>query len=147
MLNYQSALIAWSSRAAKELRTHDIACRVLQSGPTSLARCAELCAREDAARRAVGTEAEAAAFASLKSLVDAERRRIHRLFYCILLRCMVMPIRFEYLLGVRSTPEVRLQQPVPQEFYADDGGENAYLDLGPMYLVWLHRHMESIDGM
>ena len=83
-----------ASRAAKELRTHDIACRVLQSGPTSLARCAELCAREDAARRAVGTEAEAAAFASLKSLVDAERRRIHRLFYCILLRCMVMPSRW-----------------------------------------------------
>ena len=46
-----------------------------------------------------------------------------------------------------STPPsepAALQQPVPQEFYADDGGENAYLDLGPMYLVWLHRHMESI---
>jgi hypothetical protein len=89
-------------RAAKELRTHDIACRVLHAGPTSLARCAELRVREEAARRAVGTSAAAMAFKSLQALVDAERSRIHRLYFCILLRCMVMPVRFGYLRDVRS---------------------------------------------
>merc|ERR1719506_3010880 len=65
-------------RAANELREHDVACAVLQAGPTSLSRCAELAAREDAARAAVGTPGEAAAFASLLSLIGAEKRRIHR---------------------------------------------------------------------
>merc|ERR1719463_991045 len=71
-----------AQRAARELQEHDIACRVMKAGPTSRARCAELGAREDAARAAVGTKDEAVAFATLQSLVHAEMHRIHRLYYC-----------------------------------------------------------------
>ena len=38
----------------------------------------------------VGTAEEADKFAALQALVSAEMRRIHRLYYCIRLRCMVM---------------------------------------------------------
>ena len=124
-------------RAANELREHDIACAVMQAGPTSLSRCAELSAREDAARAAVGTPGEAAAFASLQSLVGAERRRIHRLYYCTLLRCMVMPLRFACLRNVQSTPKTLVQQPVPERFRAEDGDGQAYFE-------WLHREIEKI---
>ena len=55
-----------ATRAAKELQEHDIACRVMRAGPTSSARCAELGAREDTARAAVGGVAEEEAFAALQ---------------------------------------------------------------------------------
>jgi hypothetical protein len=122
-----------AQRAANELRDHDLACRVMQAGPTSLARCVAIRAREDAARAAVGTESAATRFTSLQSLVRTEMKRIHRLYYCILLRTMLMPTRFLYLRDVRSisgTP----RQPVPERFRAADSNDNEYL-------LWLHREI------
>ena len=39
------------------------------------------------------------------SMVRAEAQRINALYYCIRLRCMVMPTRFSYLVGVQSTSQ------------------------------------------
>jgi hypothetical protein len=125
-----------AQRAANELREHDLACRVLQAGPTSLARCIAIRAREDAAREAAGTASAAARFAALQSLVRAEMRRIHRLYYCILLRCMLMPTRFIYLHDVRSI-QGAARQPVPEEFSAEGSSGNEYL-------VWLHSEIKQI---
>ena len=74
-----------------------VARKVLQAGPTTAERQEELRLREDAARAAVGTEVASEKFEALKSLASAEMRRIHRLYYCIKLRCMVMPTRFLFL--------------------------------------------------
>merc|ERR1719409_2538179 len=64
-----------AARAADELRSYDAARKVLQAGPTTPERQEELRLREDAARAAVGTEAAAEFFESLKSLAAAEMRR------------------------------------------------------------------------
>merc|ERR1719389_1049050 len=104
-----------ASRAADELRSYDVARKVLQAGPTTPERQEELRHREDAARAAVGTEAESEKFESLKSLAGAEMRRIHRLYYCIKLRCMVMPTRFTFLKAVASM-DSNARQPVPGQF-------------------------------
>ena len=53
-------------------------------------------------------------------------QRIHRLYYCTLLRCMVMPTRFTCLRNMRSLKE-QPRQPVPEEFRAEDGRGDAYL--------------------
>ena len=54
-------------------------------------------------------------FEALKSLASAEMRRIHRLYYCIKLRCMVMPTRFMFLKCVASM-DTKARQPVPAQF-------------------------------
>ena len=43
------------------------------------------------------------AFAALRSLVRAEAQRINHLFYCVRLRCMIMPTRFACLVRLEST--------------------------------------------
>merc|ERR1719389_1197468 len=101
-----------ASRAADELRSYDVARKVLQAGPTTPERQEELRLREDAARAALGTDAEPEMFEALKSLAGAEMRRIHRLYYCIKLRCMVMPTRFKFLQSVASM-DSNARQPVP----------------------------------
>ena len=104
-----------ASRAADELRRYDVARKVLQAGPTSAERQLELRLREDAARAAVGATAASEKFEALKSLAGAEMRRIHRLYYCVKLRCMVMPTRFAFLTAVPST-SATARQPVPERF-------------------------------
>ena len=78
--------------------------------------------RERAARRAVGTPEEEAAFEELRSVIVSEARRINGLMYCARLRCGIMPTRFEFLvklLGVSGTPRQ------PEDIEAED------------YLGWL----------
>ena len=89
-------------------------------------------------RAAVGTAAEAAAFATLQSLVHAEMHRIHRLYYCTLLRCMVMPTRFTYLRDVQSL-HVQPRQPIPEEFQVQAEG-----DCGDAYLMWLYCEIKQV---
>merc|ERR1719506_3045972 len=127
-----------ATRAAKELQEHDIACRVMRAGPTSSARCVELGAREDRARAAVGTAEEAEAFAALQLLVQAEMRRIHRLYYCCLLRCMVMPTRFAYLRDVRSTKGSTPRQPIPSHIRPENNGDIEYL-------AWLFGEIQPLQ--
>ena len=105
---------------------------------------AKLRAREDAARQAVGTEAECAAFASLRSVVDAERRRIHRLYYCIKLRCMVMPTRFMVLKTV-SSMDSNARQPVPAQFNAQEepSPSSRADEMGWAYFEWLYSESEK----
>merc|ERR1719160_1396119 len=127
-----------ATRAAMELQEHDIACRVMRAGPTSSARRAELGAREDAARAAVGGAAEEEAFAALQSLVNTEMRRIHRLYFCCLLRCMVMPTRFAYLRDVKSTKGSTPRQPIPSHIRPENNGDIEYL-------AWLFREMQTLQ--
>merc|ERR1719271_2066180 len=110
----------------------------MRAGPTSSARCAELGAREDTARAAVGGAAEEEAFAALQSLVNTEMRRIHRLYFCCLLRCMVMPTRFAYLRDVRSTKGSTPRQPIPSHIRPENNGDVEYL-------AWLFGEIQPLQ--
>ena len=92
--------------------------------------------REDAAREAIGTARELELFTALQSLVNAEARRIHRLYYCIKLRCMVMPTRFAFLKSVASKDEQQ-RQPVPKNF------QEATDEAAWAYFEWLHEECEK----
>ena len=134
-----------ASRAADELRSYDVARKVLQAGPTTPERQEELRLREDAARAAVGTEAEYQKFESLKSLAGAEMRRIHRLYYCIKLRCMVMPTRFMFLKSVASM-DSNARQPVPAQFdlQGQSSTSSRAEDTGWAYFEWLYSESEKV---
>merc|ERR1719238_1571773 len=82
-------------------------------------RCLELMQRERHARAEVvlGASSDAinTAWAAVRSLATAEAKRINQLLYCVRLRAMIMPLRYQTLhalLSVSGKP----RQPVPQEF-------------------------------
>ena len=97
-------------------------------------RMEELRLREDAARSALSAET----FEALQSLVGAEMRRIHRLYYCILLRCMAMPTRFLVLTELDQEPSGAPRQPVPAQF--EQKGE---MD-GEEYFEWLYKEVAEL---
>merc|ERR1719453_718729 len=118
-----------AERAQQELRQHDVAMQAMQAGPTSLERSIELTQRErhvralvlqDASKEAIGN-----AWAAMRSLGTAEANRINQLLFCVRLRAMIMPLRYEVLhtLGeIKSKPRQR----VPPAFANRSG--DAYLE-------------------
>merc|ERR1719482_355837 len=90
-----------AARAQEELRQHDVAMQAMQAGPTSLERSLEIMQREKHVRSLLiqGASAEAVndAWKALRSLGNAEGNRINQLLYCVRLRAMIMPTRYEFL--------------------------------------------------
>ena len=61
-------------------------------------------------------------------------------YYCIRLRCMIMPTRFDFLVRVESTGGANApRQHVPQEFR-----EAPREAAGPEYLHWLYDEAEKV---
>ena len=65
-------------------------------------------------------------------------QRIHRLYYCIRLRCMVMPTRFAFLVAVASMSGTA-RQPVPAEFKKVEAEETGW-----EYFSWLYSEAEKL---
>merc|ERR1719506_3332934 len=118
-----------AERARAELRQHDVAMQAMQAGPTSLERSLELMQRERHVRELVVKEVDAAttssAWAALRSLGTAEATRINQLLYCVRLRAMIMPLRYEVLHSVAPISS-KPRQFVPQAF-SDPSSGDAYL--------------------
>ena len=108
-----------AERAARELMQHDVAMQAMQAGPTSLERALELMQRERHVRAEVLKEASSdvinASWVALRSLARAEGERINQLLYCVRLRAMIMPLRYQVLHDLQSF-SAKPRQPVPQEF-------------------------------
>jgi hypothetical protein len=122
-----------AERAEQELRQHDVAMQAMQAGPTSLERSLELTQRERHVRALVLQEASSVAttgaWAALRSLGTAEANRINQLLYCVRLRAMIMPLRYEVLhalLEIKPKPPPR--QHVPKRFLQDPSAGDAYLE-------------------
>merc|ERR1719506_2265599 len=104
----------------------------MQAGPTSLERCLELMQREQHVReqvlQGVPSDVLNTAWAALRSLATAEAKRINQLLYCVRLRAMIMPLRYQVLHDLQSF-SAKPRQPVPQEFQSDMPEEaNAFLE-------------------
>ena len=108
-----------TERAEQELRQHDVAMQVMQAGPTSLERTLELSQRERHVRALVlqgaSSSAISGAWAALRSLGTAEAKRINQLLYCVRLRAMIMPLRYEILQSVEPISS-KPRQHVPPYF-------------------------------
>ena len=102
-----------------------------QAGPTSVERALELMQRERHVRAEVlrggASDVLNASWAALRSLATAEAKRINQLLYCVRLRAMIMPLRYQVLHDLQSF-SAKPRQPVPQEFQSDTPEEaNAFL--------------------
>ena len=90
-----------------------------QAGPTSVERALELMQRERHVRAEVlrggASDVLNASWAALRSLATAEAKRINQLLYCVRLRAMIMPLRYQVLHDLQSF-SAKPRQPVPQEF-------------------------------
>merc|ERR1719281_1872206 len=91
----------------------------MQAGPTSLERSLELMQRERHVRAQVlqghAFEAIDISWSAVRSLATAEARRINQLLYCVRLRAMIMPLRYQFLHDLPSVAS-KPRQPVPPEF-------------------------------
>jgi hypothetical protein len=130
--NAQSVMEERAERAAQELRQHDVAMQAMQAGPTSLERTLELMQRERHVRAEVLRDASSDTlnifWAALRSLATAEAKRINQLLYCVRLRAMIMPLRFQVLHDLQSL-KANPRQPVPQEFLGGTPEQaNAFFD-------------------
>ena len=105
--------------------------QAMQAGPTSLERSLELMQRERHVRAQLlqkppSEQAITTSWAAVRSLGTAEAKRINKLLYCVRLRAMIMPLRYQIL---HDLPSVSAQprHPVPVEFQSPQQAD-AYLE-------------------
>merc|ERR1719379_1222825 len=138
-----------AERAAKELRQHDVAMQAMQAGPTSLERSLELMQRERHVRAQLlqkppSEQAINTAWDAVRSLATAEAKRINQLLYCVRLRAMIMPLRYQALHDLPSV-SAKPRQPVPPEFEDGSTPEQAEAFFENLVEVANFHHKNFVD--
>ena len=82
------------------------------------------------------------AWAALRSLGTAEAKRINQLLYCVRLRAMIMPLRYELLQSVESISS-NPRQHVPEAFSNPNSGD-AYLQYLLGKAAEVHTHFVEV---